>query len=373
MEYLCTINITTQDKLSNMNFVTNIKDLNKVVIDNKAHHRVIIRKDFINEYFPYNQLSEYIKNVIRLNPNIIIETEGYEVKQEVDSDILDLISSNLNKDDLTLLLQFKSHDFIEALFKLIKAYTENKNFELEGASIISGLRENIDSLNNKVDELKDLLQKETINKADVQDRLSVLVKRINYSHNVGVDEKMLFKSESNNYDKIIYIKEVTRVQYTDTLVSSLQEILRLLYNMPTRVLTIEGYYANGKVSQYPNLKPHYRLTEKDVLSSDILMLGYQPKLFQDIMRNPSNISILIILDRGGYGSPHLFGNNVEYLFTASDPTDVDYNVPLSRVISYNANTLYIPYIKEFDKLSSSEKVQKYSSLKIMKQIISLIE
>lgn len=373
MEYLCTTNITSEDKLSNRNFLTSIKELNILVMDNKTHNRVVIRKDFVDEYFPYNQLSEFIKNVSRINPNLIIDTEGYTVKQEVDSSILALIAENLNKDDLTMLLQFKSHDFVEALFKLIQSYTNTKDFELEGASIISGLRERIDSLNDDVNELKDLLQKETINKADVQDRLEVLIKRINYTHNVGVDQDMLFMSNSNNYDKIIYVKEITRVQYVDTLVTVLQEILKLLYNMPTRILTIEGYYANGKVPLYPYLKPHYRLTEKDVLSGDILMLGYQPKLFQDIMRNPSNISILIVLDRGGYASPHLFGSNVEYLFTASDPNDVPNDVPRSRVISYKEDTLFIPYVKSFNSLSESEKVQKYSSLKIVKQLISLIE
>jgi hypothetical protein len=373
VEYLCTTNITTEDKLSNRNFVNSIKELNKVVVDNKAHHKVVIRKDFVDEYFPYNQLSEFIVNVSKINPNLIIETEDYEIKQEVDASILSLISENLNKDDLTMLLQFKSHDFVEALFKLIQAYTNNKKFELEGASIIAGLRERIDTLNDDIEELKDLLHKETINKSDVQDKLSVLIKRINYTHNVGVDEDMLFMSNSNNYDKVIYIKEVTRVQYVDTLVNVLQEILKLLYNMPTRVVTIEGYYANGKVPLYPNLKPHYNLTEKDVLSGDILMLGYQPKLFQDIMRNPSNISILIVLDRGGYASPHLFGTNVQYLFTASDPSDVPSDVPASRIISYRENTLFIPFIKGFDKLSNSEKVQKYSSLRLIKQLIKLIE
>lgn len=373
MEYLCTSNITTEDKLSSINFITTVGDLNKVVIDNKAHHRVTMRKDFVDTYFPYNQLVEFIKSASKLNPNLIIETEGFEAVQEVDSGILSLISDNLNKDDLTTLLQFKSHDVIEALFKLIQAYSDNKEFELEGASIISGLRETVDQLNDRIAELEDLVSKETTNKADLQDRLSVLVNRINFTHNVGIDENMLFREEHNNYDKIIYIKEITRVQYVDTLVSILQEILRLLYNMPTRVLVIEGYYANGKVPQYPALKPHYRLTEKDVLSGDILMLGYQPKLFKDIMRNPSNVSILLVLDRGGYGSPHLFGDNVQYLFTASNTSDVDSDVPPSRIISYKDNNLFIPYIKGFDELSSSEKIHKYSSLKIMRQLITLLE
>lgn len=373
MEFLCTTNITTTDKLSNRNFIQTIGELNKVVVDNKSHHKVVIRRDFIEEYFPYDQLTEFIQTVSKLNPNLLIETEDYSIRKDVDSEVLSMITDHLNKEDLTMLLQFREHDIIEAIFKLIRAYQENKNFELEGASIISGLRERIDDLNDRIEELQSLLSTETTNKRDVQDRLSVLINRINYTHNVGVDENMLFMAKSNNYDRVVYIKEVTRVQYVDTLVSVFQNILKLLYNMPTRLLVIEGYYANGKVPLYPNLKPHYRLTEKDVYSSDILMLGYQPKLFQDIMRNPSNISILLILDRGGYMTPHLFGDGVEYLFTASDPKDVTPDVPKSRIISYKEDTLFIPYIKDFDSLSSTEQVQRYSSLKIIKQLVSLLE
>lgn len=91
------------------------------------------------------------------------------------------------------------------------------------------------------------------------------------------------------------------------------------------------------------------------------------------MRNPSNISILLIVDRGGYASPHLFGSNVQYIYTASDINDVSNDIPKSRIISYKENTLFIPHIKGFNDLSSSEKVQKYSSLKIMKQLIYLLE
>lgn len=372
MEYLCTTNIITDDKLSQYNIITTIEDLNKVVIENKVFNKIIMRKDFIDIYFPFNNILSYINNVKKINKNISIEFIDYEPKKEVNKDFLLTLTNNLNKEDLMMLMQFKTYDFIETLHKLILNYSENSKFELDSASTISELRSVINKLNEDVFKLKDTLSKEIENKVDFQNKLSVLVKRINYTHNVGVDESMLFVSDINSYDKVIYIKEITRIQYMDTLIDSLQEILKLLFNIPTRVLVIEGYYATGKVSLYPKLKPHYSLTEKDVLMNDILMLGYQPKIFKDIMRNPSNISILIILDRGGYYSPHLFGDNVEYLFTASDPSDVKSDVPMSRIISYKEDTLFIPHIKGFEKLSPNEKVQKYSSLKIIKQIVSLL-
>ena len=231
----------------------------------------------------------------------------------------------------------------------------------------------IDTLNKELENKKYELELECMNKLRVQSKLDSLVKRINYQYDIKVDQKRLFHVDGNRFDKVLYFKEITRVQYTDTFIYYLKEICRVLYNMPTRVVCIEGYYADGKIPLYPDLVPHHKLREQDVISGDILMLGMQPKIMTDILKNPSNISILIILDRGGYTSPHISGDNVEYFYLASDVKDVSGNVPPARIISYGKETLYIPYIEHFEDLDKSERMAKYSSLDIMKKIISLIE
>lgn len=373
MEYLCTLNITTSDKLSNCRFIDTFEDLNRIIADNTTRNKITLRKDFIDTYFPYGTVSHFVTSVKKINPSIVFETEEYELHDTIDMNVLDDLRTNLTQDELLLLVSFKSADLIGLINNLISHYDKTINHELEWSSLISSLRETIDSKNSEIASLKEALNKEQINKRDVQDKLSVLINRINYSHDVGIDEKMLFRSEGSNYDKVIYIKEVTRVQYVDTLVSTLQEICRYLYEMPTRLLVIESYYSSGKVDLYPNLIPHYKTTEKDILSGDILMLGYQPRMFKDIMRNPSNISIMIILDRGGYCVPHLDGDNVVYLYTASDPKRDCPNIPENRIISYEKENLYIPYVKDFNELTTMQKVQKYSSMKIMKQIQVLLE
>jgi len=49
------------------------------------------------------------------------------------------------------------------------------------ASCTERLELYVDGKLDKIEELEDLLKKETINKVDVQDKLSVLVNRINYT------------------------------------------------------------------------------------------------------------------------------------------------------------------------------------------------
>lgn len=372
MEYLCTCNVTQEDKFSNITILESLDELNRVVINDKNSH-VIMRDDFIKSCLPFNTLKEYIKNINKVNPGITIDTEGDYIDDLVDESFLKTLADNLNPDDLTMLLQFKPTETIDAIYRLIAKYNKQTFQELRSASIISAMREEIDTLKDDVKEYKEALEQERVNKVDVQNKLSVLVNRINYTHNVGVDASKLFKIQGNSYDNILYFKEISRVQYTDTFIMILQEIFKIIYNMPTRVLVIEGYYANGKVSQYPTLKPHYALTERDVLQSDILMLGYQPKIVQDIMKNPSNVSILIVLDRAGYSVPHILGDNVEYLYLASDIKDVPKDVPKSRIISYHSDTLFIPHIKGFEDMSPRDKVGAYSREKIVHLIVDLLE
>jgi hypothetical protein len=137
-------------------------------------------------------------------------------------------------------------------------------------------------------------------------------------------------------------------------------------------VVVESYYADSKVGLYPYLKPHYELTHEDILSGDILMLGMQAKTMSDILKNASNISFLIVVDRAGYSEPHITGDNVEYMFTASDLHDVPDNISKTRVISYDKDTLSIPYVDNFELLDSSQKMALYSSFPITKSIIQLL-
>ena len=143
--------------------------------------------------------------------------------------------------------------------------------------------------------------------------------------------------------------------------------------MPTRILVVESYYATGKIPLYPNLTPHHELIERDVIKGDILMFGMQPNIMEDILKNASNISILIVLDRAGYAVPHISGDNVEMLYTVSDLKDIPSDVPLGRVISYSEQTQFIKYIKDFDRMDASARIGEYSSMSIVKNIINLVE
>ena len=372
MMYLASLVEETRDKLDGYKFIHTKADLDRVVVDNLSSNKVVIRQDFAREYFTPTGLSSYIDNVRRINMNLVIEVD---MDDEVFTKerFIDKISECRNIDEIIMLLGSYSKEFMDTLEYLIKNTNLDYQKMLEYSNQVSRLQMVIEGLHSEIEEYKYRLETEEENKLSYQSKFHALISRINYQYNAGVDKNKLFKVNKNSYDKILYIKEVTRVQYTDTLIYYLKEILKTLYAMPARILVIEGYYASGKIPQYPNLTPHHELIERDVIKGDILMLGVQPNIMQDILKNASNISILIVLDRGGYEVPHIVGDNVEVLYTVSDTKDIPPGIPNGRVISYSDTTQFIKYIKGFDQMDTSARISEYSSMHIIKNIIALLE
>ncbi|MDE5638203.1 MAG: hypothetical protein K2I47_00120, partial [Odoribacter sp.] len=264
-------------------------------------------------------------------------------------------------------------EFEDAVRSLVSDKGEQDRELLAAANMVSRLQSVIESQKKRIVELEDAVSMEQANKQVAMDKLDVLVKRINYQYNVGVDKDKLFMVEGNRFDKVIYIKEYSRVQYMDSFLYYLKEILKILYGMPTRMVVVEAYYGTLCPGQYPGFVPHNKLLEKDVLSGDILMLGVQPKLMGDILKNPSGVSILIVLDRGKYKVPHIKGKNVEYFYAASDIKDLPAYVPKERIFSYSEETMFIPYIEDFSRLDSSVRISRYSSMRAMKQMVKFVE
>lgn len=372
MMYLASLDEATKDKVDGYKFIHTKSELDCIVVDNLQSNKVVIRRDFAHEYFTPSGIKAYIDNVRKINPNIIIELDK-SVNTITQDSFIDKLAACRNLDEVIMLQGAHEKEFMDALEHLVKGERTDRNSMLEYANQISRLQSIIEGLQSELKEKEFSMRTEIENKLSYQSKFHALISRINYQYNVNVDKNKMFHVDENSYDKILYIKEISRVQYTDTLIYYLKEILKVLYGLPTRVVVIEGYYANGKIPQYPNYVPHHELIERDVIKGDILMLGMQPNIMQDILKNSSRVSILIVLDRGGYSIPHISGDNVEVMYTVSDLRDIPEGVPYGRVISYSDQTNFIKFIKDFDSLDTSARLSQYSSMKVVKNLIELIE
>lgn len=371
MIYSASLAELKEDKLKGYYPVKTREELDKVVAQVDSANRVIIRRDFAELNFTPASLSEYIKNANIVNSNVIIEldenTRSYNV-----NDFFSKMLKCQTLDELMMLVIKNEKQFFDCYRNMFSQVEELQTELVKAGSSLTRQQEANDRLSRQVKELEHQLVIERSNKQFLSSQLNVLVSRINYQYNKGIDKSRLFYTDRNSFDKILYIKETTRVQFVDSLIYYLQEILKVIYNMPVRVLCIESYYAMDKVRLYGNLVPHFELREKDVMSGNILMLGVQPRLLEDILKNPSNISILIVLDRGGYQVPHIIGDNVEYFYTVSDKSDALPNIPDARLISYDKSTLNIPVIDKFNSLDPNVRMSRYSSLPIVKNLIDVI-
>lgn len=372
MIFLASLTEGIGDKVEGYQLIDTKEKLDRVVCDNRQNNKVIIRKDFAREYFTPTGLSNYIHNVKVLNPNVDIEIDGKSMVL-TQSRVLSMLADAVTVDDYLQLMVAYPKEFKDCITFLTRNEEQRQKELLSASGDVSRLHSVIDDLRRDNAELRRKLGIEQENKFYVQSKLSALISRINYQYNADVNESKLFKLDTNRFDKVLYFKEITRVQFMDSFIYYLQEVLKMLYSMPARLVVLESYYASGKEALYQGLKPHYKLTEGDVLSGDILMLGIQPRLMEDILKNPSNISVLLVLDRAGFDMQHIVGRNVEYFYTVSDMKDIPDSIPKTRIISYTEDTLFIPLIDKFDDMDKGQRISAYSSMEIMKKFISLLE
>lgn len=372
MIFLASLAVSTEDKLEGYQLIKTKTELEKIIADNTKVSRVLIRKDFAQEYFTPSGILIFIQNAKMFNRNLIIELEEQSNGLIIDK-FIEKLKIAKSPEELTTLSIMYPKEFKDSIERLVKEELSRQNELLAAANKVSRFQTIIEEQRRQINELEHSVELERTNKYAASAKLDALIKRINYRYNVDIEVDKLFTVDKNRFDKVIYIKEYSRVQYMDSFVYYLKEILKILYSMPTRLVVIEAYYGSLTPQLYPDLVPHYKLKERDAISGDILMMGLQPKLMTDILKNSSRVSILIILDRGMYKTPHLKGDNIEYFYTVSNNDDIPEDIPKSRIFSYSEKTLFIPYIKDFKQLDSSAKIAKYSSMVAMKRVIKAVE
>ena len=375
MIYLASLDEGIEDKLNKYYILHTREEVSNVIADNRNANTLLFRSNFISQFYTPSGFEELCINARRINPNLIIKTE--ETISPVNFDSMTQRFNNApTYEDMLHIMSWYPKESFDTIKMLTGRIETEKNKYVSYSSQISELQNINNSLASRIKELESELELQRLTDESIRSKFDILLSRLNYQHGVNYNADKTFVCDENSFDKVLYFKEISKVQYVDSLIYYLKEILKIIYGMPTRLVVIESYYADGKLPLYPDLKPHYELTQEDVLSGDIVMLGMQSRTMNDILRNASNVSFLIVLDRAGYSQPHITGSNVEYIFTASDIKDVEHMEPQpdkSRIITYSADTLSIPYIEKFDELDSSGKMQLYSSFPITQSIIDLIQ
>lgn len=327
--------------------------------------------DFVNNYFTPTGLSEFITNAGKLNPKCKIVTSAEVRDMEINA--INQICSFQTVGELIYMAESNPTLFKQVFKTLVNHYKTAYSETLLANNKVASLQLQNSQAQTALDSLNETYTKLKEDYSVLLHKFTTLLERVNRGGVYRVDpDNLSYQIEHSKYRKILYFKEITRVRYVDSLLIYLQHILKSLWGVPARLLVIESFYATDKVSLYPTCVSSQDLTYADVYGRDIVMTGYDYSLMEDILRNPSNIEYLLILDRAGIHNPHVYGDCVEYLMVMSDLSDNLYHANLDRIISYSPETLHIPYIRGFDKLNTEEKVRCYSSMPVIKSLLNLL-
>lgn len=370
MKYVALKEVSNDILINGDECITTIDELFTALVD-KETTEIELRKEFIDIFFTYDALCDFVSQASSIAPNVHITAP--EVTVSSTSDIVDDLLYYRKPEEFIYAIEHSSSKVIATIHKLAKDYQDTHDEMAVTSNKLATMLVQIDDLRNsliaKSQECEAL--QSAYNQATAS--LEALVARVNFKYEKTVNPDKMFLADSNQYKHVLYIKEITRIHYVDSLIYYVGEVLKTLYNAPVRSVVIEPYYAYGREVLYPDYTPHWKLSYRDVYSGNIMMAGYQPKLMTDILKNSNHLHYLIILDRGGYQVPHVTGGNVSVLYTASDVKDIPKSINPKDVITYNETTLNIPYIENFDTMSPEIKIQKYSSMPIVKGIINILE
>lgn len=333
---------------------------------------VIIHRDFADRYFTPSGLADLMRQAQTVNPHVKVTVDANV--RDFEMDMIRQLYRYPAVDDLMYMLEKRPTEMMGVIKKLCHNYMDTYSETLVANNKVSALQLQNTELQKRMEDMRSDYDALLRDKTLVETQLGQLVGRINYSYSKEIDPSQFLQIEGKcRYTRVLYLKERVRVRYVDTLVYYLKELLRRLYGVPVREVVIGPYYAYDGAQMYPHLEPSFDLSYTKLYQSDIYMPGFQPRVMADILKNPSNVEYLIILDRCGMGISHVLGDDVEYVYTMSDPCDNYDNLPPSRIISYFHETLHIPHINDFDDLSAEDKMMRYSNMQVTKFLISLLE
>lgn len=370
MKYVAVTEVQNDILIHGDECVTCLEELYKALADVNCTE-IQITKEFADKFFTYTALCDFVENCSTVAPNVAIVVEDTSYSDMAGA--VKSLAQYTSEYEFSYALSENPTKVLATIQDLCKYYFETRDEATVANNRLSNVVMQLEQAAQEKEALRGDYEKLAETHNDTVSRLHALVNRVNYRFEKSVEPDSMFVVKDNQYKCILYIKEITRVHYLDTMIYYLQEILKTLYNVPVRTVAIEPYYSYGREVLYDGYTPHWKLTYQDVYSGNIFMAGFQPKLMKDILLNSNHVHYLIVVDRGGYMVPHVEGNNVSVVYTASDLKDVNEEVPKSKLISYSEDTLNIPYIDGFEDLSLEERIQKYSSMPVIKTLINILE
>lgn len=369
MIYKFCLEETVEDKLSSYTLLHTMDDLFEVLLDTTDGHTIIMGEDAVGYYFTPESYLSFVKNAKRINPIVTIKSTSEITSTE------DFICKKLayaqKPDDIFRIIGGHPREAYTTLKGLAERVQQSVNESLVMSNRISEMQHKVAGLEGEKGNLEAQLTEAQRAKNYYHRMFEMLCNRMQHKFMKPLHEDSLNFCNSNSYDRVIYIKEISHLTRVYSMIEALQQIILMLYQTPCRLCVIEPYGASLRSYQYPKLKLDTDLTTKDILSSDILMVGYHPRIMEGIMHNAGGSSFIIVYDRDGSNIEHIHGSNVTTYYVTNDPEEIDlFGLPRKRTITLPGHdALHIDTIHEYAEKTPSERLTAYSGMKIISDII----
>jgi len=369
MKYIALLEPDNDLIIKGITCITSLQELYTSVWLNECTE-LEITKPFAKKYFTYQGLIAFVRSTAALFPNMTLHIDDTLYK-DMDDTVRNLMRYETPQ-EMSYALTKSPERTMQVIHELCKYYFETQVDSTVASNKLATFLMQITSLQQTIHEKDKTLYEMTNKYNETYAALHALGSRLNFQYEKTIDVEALFHLRDNQFIKILYLKEITRVHYTDTMLYYLGEIIKTLYGEPIRTVIIGPYYSYKNSAMYPAFKEHWNLTYKDVYDADIYMAGFQPKVMTDILQNANHIHFLVVLDRSGCNAPFIDGSNVETVYTVSDLKDAE-GIDPSHLISYSPDTLNIPYIENFEGNTTEEKIKKYSTMPVIRTLIDMLE
>lgn len=373
MRYITTLKEDSKIILNGDRCITSMQDLYKILLLDDTTE-IVLTRDFVEKYFTLSGVKTFIESASQINSNVLIVTD--EIDTSLQINLVSQLKDLNTREDLMNALLFREDEILNTIHMLCDFYDNAVQENVSANNKVATLHLINSQLEHRLRDRNKDYDSLMVVKNDLESKLKTLVSRVNYNYSKGLDVNKVTQVTGHRYDKVLYIKEITRIHFVDTMIHYLQEVLKITYGVPCRLVVIEPEYAYDICKLYTHCKPHYDLTKQDVFQSDIVMAGVQVKLLEDIIHNPAHMNYLIVLDRSSYRVPHIYGNNIELVYTVSDLKDLEIlNIEADKdhVLAYDEQTLNIPFIEGFAMMSLEDRMQAYSSMPIIQKLLDYLE
>lgn len=405
------------DKLNNLqmydglfNVYTDLEKFYYFAYDT-ATNILVITDDFISSFFKNLDLVNTITEIKKINKNIEIVLLGENIQYEVAGTYLikekwdlptrvsgilsklynyekslstdrnqiiyrDFKINSLSSDNMVSYILSNPNESMRFLRELLLNYKKSNIDSWALSNKVSSLALENKSLNDNLNNAIKHMEETSSAYNKIKRIHDELIKKINLQYNIPYEEEGNegFEPAILNYDKILYIKEISPVKYTQTMIYYLQNIMNTVSIKHTRRLIIERAGSYMLEPLYNDFIPHYKLTHRELKYSDIFMAGYQKDIMLSILQNTALNSYLIIWDKTGTDCIYVKNYKVKLLYTMSDINENKYfKIPDTNILSYDKSVKHISFISNFESMDAQEKLKAYSSQPVIKELIKALE